>query len=800
MTLDLVVRGSVYADGRASYREIGVEDGRIAYVGRSAGRADKRIDVGPGKTVLPGFTDPHVHFRDPGMTHKEDFSTGTLSAAYAGVTCILDMPNTLPPVVDLGTLKAKKAAVRGRAHVDYGLFAAVTAGCDPSPLAPLVPGFKLFMGSTTGDILLNDDADLVPAVSRVLATGKRMSVHAEDDSMISKADAGCTRDHLRNRPSSAELNAIGRLASRFAGSKVNICHITTSEGLDAARSAGFTTEVTLHHLLFDVDRCPGAEYKVNPPIRDPPTREALHRRFVAGDIAMLGSDHAPHTVEEKARGFKEAPGGIPGVETTVPMVMEMVRSGEIPLSMAVKMGAEVPAEAFSIRKGRIAEGYDADLCVFDLRSSSEIDVGRLHSRCGHSPYGGFRAVFPDTVIIRGEVQVDGGEFCGERLGCDVCGRLRSRLFGSRGKEGRLPGGVRDVLPLPARGPARREAVLQDQPSAFPGQGQGSRASHRPCAEEGARVLRLPQRQALRRLRPSHRILQAVPLPSVCQRPSEGGAGPVLQRGLDRHRERCARGGQGSGREGFGQDSRRIGAVQGGVSRVLRQLPRGRGDVRPVQDTHDGVRERLHVHGPRLPQPHNGHGRARARHVAVRDPAGDPSGHAVAGGGRPRAGHGFHVLGRSAQRPGLLRREVELEHVHGLRREDQVERDGRRGRPARDGLGRRERDRPQDTGCGGDEGPVQLRGDVERQGQLPRQRVLHDGPERLRGRHGQRVLRMPVRERDGPAVEDVHARPFHGSGERRRRNEGGGDILRHGPSRRSDDRGLRMKSEKGSAVF
>ena len=499
MTFDLVVRGSVYVDGQVSYREIGVEDGRIAFVGRSAGRADRRIDVGPGKTVLPGFTDPHVHFRDPGMTRKEDFSTGTLSAAYAGVTCILDMPNTLPPVVDLGTLKAKKDTVRGRAYVDYGLFAAVTAGCDPSPLASLVPGFKLFMGSTTGDILLNDDADLVPAVTRVLATGKRMSVHAEDDSMILKSDAGCTRDHLRNRPSSAELSAIGRLASRFSGSRINICHITTAEGLDAARSAGFTTEVTLHHLLFDVDRCPGAEYKVNPPIRDPSAREALYCRFAAGDIAMFGSDHAPHTVEEKARGFREAPGGIPGVETTVPIAMEMVRRGEIPLSMAVRMGAEAPAEAFSIRKGRIAEGYDADLCVFDLRASSEIVVGRLHSRCGHSPYGGFRAVFPDTVIIRGEVQVDGGEFCGERLGCDVCGRLRSRLFGSRGKEGRLPRGMRDVLPLPARGSARGEAVLQGQPSALLGEGQGPGAAYRSRVEEGVRVLRLPERQALRRL-------------------------------------------------------------------------------------------------------------------------------------------------------------------------------------------------------------------------------------------------------------------------------------------------------------
>ncbi len=421
MSYELVIQGKAFVDGELSYNEIGIEDGKIAAVSKSLGRAEKRIDIGSSRMILPGFMDPHVHLRDPGMTAKEDFSTGTLAAVHAGVTCILDMPNTKPPAMDVSSLKEKKATVRGRAYTDYGLFAAVTANCNAALLAPMVPGFKLFMGSTTGNILLNDDAEMVPAVRSVLATGKRMSVHAEDDSMISKGYCECTRDHLRNRPAAAEHNAIRRLASNFSGSKINICHITTSEGLDLARAAGFTTEVTLHHILFDVDRDTGAEYKVNPPIRDPATREALYRRFLAGDISMFGTDHAPHTIEDKAQEFVAAPGGIPGVETSMPIVMEMVRAGTIPLSQAVSMGAEAPASFFSVKKGRIAEGYDADLSVFDLRSSEKIDVKRLHSKCGHSPYGGFSAIFPDTVIIRGELQVDGKEFCGERLGEDICG-------------------------------------------------------------------------------------------------------------------------------------------------------------------------------------------------------------------------------------------------------------------------------------------------------------------------------------------------------------------------------------------
>lgn len=421
MGYDKVLMGTAFVDGELKYAEIGIDDGRIVEISKNIRGGDERIDFGSHGVILPGFTDPHVHFRDPGMTQKEDFGTGTLSAVHAGVTCVLDMPNTKPPASSVRTVMEKKAAIRRKANVDYGLFAAVTANCNARMLAPLVPGFKLFMGSTTGNILLNDDSELIPAVRDVLATGKRMSVHAEDDSMMSHATEGCTRDHLRNRPAEAEHNAISRLASNFAGSRINICHITTSKGLDLARNAGFTTEVTLHHVLFDVDRHTGAEYKVNPPIRDPTTRDALMARFLKGDVTMFGTDHAPHTVEDKAQEFDAAPGGIPGVETTMPIVMDMVRNQTIPLKLAVSMGSSAPAEAFSLNKGRIDVGMDADFAVFDFRNSVRIDARRLHSRCGHSPYGGFSAVFPDTVIIRGEVQVEGGEFCGECIGKDVCG-------------------------------------------------------------------------------------------------------------------------------------------------------------------------------------------------------------------------------------------------------------------------------------------------------------------------------------------------------------------------------------------
>ena len=495
MDIETVVCGRALVDGELRYTEVGICDGRIVSVGSMVRGGDRRIELGTSDVMLPGFIDPHVHLRDPGMTGKEDFGTGTLAAVHAGVTCVYDMPNTVPPVTDVRTFREKKAVVGRKAVTDYGLFAAVTAGINAGMLAPLVVGFKLFMGSTTGNILLDDDEEMIPAVRGVLATGRRMSVHAEDDHLISKGEERCCRDHLRNRPAEAEWKAISRLAANFRGSSINICHLTTPEGLAMARDAGFSTECTMHHITFDADRNPGAEYKVNPPLRDARNREALRARFMEGAFDMLGTDHAPHAADEKDRPFAEAPSGIPGVETAVPMMMEMVRRGDLPLSEAVRMGSYNAGRLFDVPKGRIAEGYDADLAIFDLRRSAPIEVPRLHSRCGHSPYGGFPAVFPRCVCVRGSLQVRDGEFCGEPIGRDVRG-LRGRLLRDIGEARRVPPSVRHVLPVPAGGPSGGAPVLQEEPPLCTREIQGSGALHRARTEEGPRLLHLPQRQEM----------------------------------------------------------------------------------------------------------------------------------------------------------------------------------------------------------------------------------------------------------------------------------------------------------------
>jgi dihydroorotase len=412
-----VIEGRFLINGELKSTAVGIEDGRIATIGNLVRGGDERIDLGD-RIVLPGFMDPHVHFRDPGMTGKEDFGTGTMSALNAGVTCILDMPNTKPPVTGIKTLESKKRAVSSKAYVDYGLFAAITKNLDVAAVADRVAGFKLFMGSTTGRILMNDDALIERAMAAIAPTGKRISVHAEDDNLIRRDGERNDRDHMRNRPPEAEHSAIRRLG-RYRGMPLNICHVTNAESLALASSFGFATEVTPHHLLLDSSGEDGALLKVNPPLRDRSTREKLFAAFIRGKATMIGTDHAPHTLTDKSSDYDRAPSGVPGVETAVPMFMAMVKKGEMNLGELVRMGSTNPAKAFSVRKGKIAKGYDADFAVFDPRKMAPIDANVLHSKAGYTPYEGKDAIMADTVIVRGNVQMRGGEFCGSRCGEDL---------------------------------------------------------------------------------------------------------------------------------------------------------------------------------------------------------------------------------------------------------------------------------------------------------------------------------------------------------------------------------------------
>lgn len=407
------IEGRAFIDGRLKDARITIKDGTIDSIGKPIGKVDD------GKIILPGFVDPHVHFRDPGLTDKEDFRSGSLSALFAGVTCVLDMPNTIPNTTDAQALTDKIDGISSRSYTDFGIFAGLTPDCNVLEMADAAVGFKLFMGSTTGGMLMNNDPEIRSKFADVRKTGKTVSVHAEDNSLISVNDETDNHDHMENRPADAELSAIRRL-SEYEGMRINICHVSTAHGAKVAKMYGFTTEVTLNHLLLNSDH-EGTMYKVNPPLRSEFERSALYEVFEKGTISMFGTDHAPHTVDDKSQPYRNAPSGIASVEVAMPIIMQMVGSGRIPLEMAVDMGSTIPARTFNLNKGMIAEGYDADLSVFDMNNVTKVHERELHGKVKRSVYNRYDAIFPEMVMVRGNVQICDGGLSGRTLGEDVIG-------------------------------------------------------------------------------------------------------------------------------------------------------------------------------------------------------------------------------------------------------------------------------------------------------------------------------------------------------------------------------------------
>ena len=415
--MDLIIEGRAFYKGKLQPVCIGIDEGKIVAV-KKVLAGENRLDF-KDRLVLPGAIDVHVHLRDPGNTQKEDFGTGTLAAAYGGVTTVFDMPNTNPPTVMAEDIVNKRELASGKAWVDFGLFGGVDARHDPTKMDPHAIGYKIFMGSSTGSLLMTKDTDIVNALAKIAPTGKVVSVHAEDDSYIVRSPEKDLRDHNRNRPPYAEVSAIARLAKLHGPARINVCHVTSRDALTALEGTGFTKEATVHHMLLDDAMPLGGRGKVNPPLRTKDDRLSLLDAFVKGKIDMLASDHAPHGQDEKSGDFDAAPSGVPGVETSVPIMLAMVKRGLVPLERLVSAACQRPGEIFNLSKGIIEVGRDADLMVIDPRNVTEIKSKHLHSKCGWTPYEGFEAIFPTAVFLRGMELVESSSLVGERKGRDV---------------------------------------------------------------------------------------------------------------------------------------------------------------------------------------------------------------------------------------------------------------------------------------------------------------------------------------------------------------------------------------------
>lgn len=416
----VIVGGRLVTPDREETADIGILHGMIAAIGDlSRSDAADRVDAS-GLTVLPGIIDTQVHFREPGLEHKEDLESGTRAAVAGGVTAILEMPNTQPATTTREALEDKLRRAQGRAWCDYGFFVgAATDNVDALPELeglPGTPGVKIFMGSSTGSLLVADDESL----RRVLQAGKkRCPIHAEDEFRLRErkaliSDAPHPREHPFLRDPEAARLATQRILSlsEETGRPVHVLHVSTAEELPLLggakrRGVQVTCEVTPQHLTFAGPECYdqlGTLAQMNPPIRDASARDALWRAVAEGLFDLIGSDHAPHTVEEKAQPYPASPSGMPGVQTLLPVMLDHVARGAMDLRTLVRMTSWSPAALYGMeRKGRIENGYDADLALADLDASWIVEKNWLQSKCGWSPYEGLtlrgRVV---STLVRGE--------------------------------------------------------------------------------------------------------------------------------------------------------------------------------------------------------------------------------------------------------------------------------------------------------------------------------------------------------------------------------------------------------------
>jgi dihydroorotase len=435
--MDRVVKnGRVYFDGRLQNVDLWIRDGKIAALGGNY-QAEETID-GRGKIVLPGAIDVHVHFRDPGYTYKEDWETGSTSAVAGGVTTVVDQPNTDPPTVDGRSYRMKLAIAERRSVVDFCL------NGGPGQVKKLAE----LGASAIGEIFTydHDEDELQKILDETAKAGLMPTIHAEDREVI-QDNTEPLRDmrepelYSLARPNRAESKAIEKVLTMTE--RAHICHLSTFEGLDLVRAAKkkgkkVSCEVTPHHLLFTKRdwRRQGTFLKMNPPLRDFRDKDALWEGLRKGDVDVVASDHAPHLPEEKKDEIWDAPPGVPGVETVLPLMLVAVRSNLLSLDRMTDALSRRPAEIFGLAsKGAIAVGMDADLAIIDPRAASDIRADRLHSGAEWTPYEGRRALFPAITMIRGEVVfADGERVAKPGFGRNLPGPGRKKMVKARSED------------------------------------------------------------------------------------------------------------------------------------------------------------------------------------------------------------------------------------------------------------------------------------------------------------------------------------------------------------------------------
>jgi len=435
----LVKNGLVVLSSGVYKWDIKVVDGVVVEIGRdlSFNNVEEVINAS-GCYVFPGVVDEHVHMREPGLEYKDDFEHGSKAAIKGGVTTVIEHPNTLPPVDSAERLLAKARLLESKAYVDFALLG-VLHDANISEFEDMVGagavGFKVFMGPTTGNIPPPSDATLYEIMEKSAKMNVRVMFHAEDYKLVEYFTEKVKRTgrddpvlHVEARPPLAEVYSILKIAAvaKYTGGHAHIVHVSSRDALEAIRLArehgvDITAETCPHYLLLDLEdyKRYGPLIKVNPPIRGGAHREALLRAVVSGLLDTLGSDHAPHTPEEKTGSIWEAAAGFPGVQTLLPLILDLALQGLIPLTCIPRLLAENPAKLFGFwpYKGTIMPGSSGDLVIVDPEGYTEVTSEWLEYKYKLSPYIGLRLKGRiKHVVLRGHIVVKNGELTGKRVG------------------------------------------------------------------------------------------------------------------------------------------------------------------------------------------------------------------------------------------------------------------------------------------------------------------------------------------------------------------------------------------------
>ena len=429
-TYDLLVKGGtlVNHDGIGP-RDVGITGGRVRAIGSLGTASAASVIDATGLHVLPGVIDSQVHFRDPGLTHKEDLETGSRAAVLGGVTAVFEMPNTNPLTTGEAELADKVARGRHRMHCDFAFWVGGTRENAPHVAElerlPGAAGIKVFMGSSTGSLLVADDEGVAAILGR---TRRRAAFHSEDEFRLEARKglrvAGDPSSHPVWRDVETALACTRRLVriAREQGARIHVLHISTGEEMDflADNKDVASVEVTPHHLTLSADDYArlGTRLQMNPPVRDGAHRARIWDGVAQGIADILGSDHAPHTLEEKSKTYPQSPSGMTGVQTLVPIMLDHVAAGRLSLQRFVDMTSAGPARLFGIAgKGRVAVGYDADLTIVDLKRARTITDEWIASRSRWTPYDGKPMTgWPVGTIVRGRRVMWDGEIVEASVG------------------------------------------------------------------------------------------------------------------------------------------------------------------------------------------------------------------------------------------------------------------------------------------------------------------------------------------------------------------------------------------------